>query len=196
MHILIWWCYISLFDYDFPRLIRTGVIGSVIGQYISDIFFNIFIYDRRVFLDIITNISPTPAYIAATASGFANGMTEPYIDDITSAGMRNAVYAYTNDFFTNKLDETDLVSTLSLPELVQDTIAVIIIVWAFNEHARRDFYYHKADLYHIPHPANPEQDIFTSIIIVVVINLYAYYRLQRDNRLVSSGLDQSLDLVE
>ena len=112
MHILIWWCYISLFDYDFPRLIKNGVIGSLIGQYISDLFFNIFIYDRREFLDIITNISPTPAYIAATASGFANGMTEPYIDDITSAGMRNVVYAYTNDFFANKIEETDAVAAI------------------------------------------------------------------------------------
>ena len=126
----------------------------------------------------------------------ANGITEPYIDDITSAGMRNVVYAYTNDFFTNKLEESDLISTLSLPELVQDTIAVIIIVWAFNAHARRDFYYHRDDLHHIPHPANDEQDIFTSIIIIVVTNLYAYYRLQRDNRLISTGLDQSIDLAE
>ena len=110
--------------------------------------------------------------------------------------MRNFVYAYTNDYFTNKIEETDLISTLSLPELVQDTIAVIIIVWAFNAHARHDFYNHKADLYHQPHPYHDEQDIFTSIIIVVVTNLYAYYRLQRDNQFVSTGLDQSVDLVE
>ena len=110
--------------------------------------------------------------------------------------MRNIVYAYTNDYFSIKLSEEDLVSTLSMPELVQDTIAVIIIVWAFNAHARHDFYNHKADKYNFPHPFHDEQDIFTSIIIVVVINLYAYYRLQRDNKLVSSGLDQSIDLAE
>ena len=145
---------------------------------------------------MITSISPTPAYIAATAAGFANGITEPYIDDITSTGMRNIVYAYTNDFFVNKLNDEDLVSRLSMPELVQDTIAVIIIVWAFNTHARHDFYNHKADLYHMPHPYNDEQDIFTSIVIVVVTNLYAYYRLQRDNVLTTSGLDQTIDLAE
>ena len=110
--------------------------------------------------------------------------------------MRNIVYAYTNDFFTNKLDESDLVSTLSMPELVQDTIAVIIIVWAFNSHARHDFYNHKADMYHAPHPFHDEQDIFTSVLIIVVTNLYAYYRLQRDNKIISSGLDQSIDLAE
>ena len=159
-------------------------------------FFNIFIYDRKDFFDIITNISPTPAYIAATSAGVANGITEPFIDDITSTGMRNIVYAYTNDFFTNKLDDGDLVSTLSMPELVQDTIADIIIVWAFNSHARHDFYNHKADMYHAPHPFHDEQDIFTSVLIIVVTNLYAYYRLQRDNKIISSGLDQSIDLAE
>ena len=159
-------------------------------------FFNIFIYDRKDFFDIITNISPTPAYIAATSAGVANGITEPFIDDITSTGMRNIVYAYTIDFFTNKLDEGDLVSTLSMPKLVQDTIAVIIIVWAFNSHARYDFYNLKADMYHAPHPFHDEQDIFTSVLIIVVTNLYAYYRLQRDNKIISSGLDQSIDLAE
>ena len=147
-------------------------------------------------MNVVTSISPTPAYIAATASGFANGITEPYIDDITSTGMRNIVYAYTNDFFVNKINDDDIISRLSMPELVQDTIAVIIIVWAFNAHARHDFYNHKADLYHMPHPYNDEHDIFTSIIIVVVTNLYAYYRLQRDNVLTTSGLDQTIDLAE
>lgn len=147
-------------------------------------------------MDIITNISPTPAYIATTAAGIANGITEPYIDDITSAGMRNVVYAYTNDFFTNKLNDTDLISTLSLPELVQDTIAVIIIVWAFNIHARHDFRNHRAIKKHEPILYNDQQDILTSIIIIVVTNLYAYYRLKRDNKLTSTGLDQSVDIVE
>ena len=173
-----------------------GIIGSVIGQYISDLFFNIFIYERKNFFDIITNISPTPAYIATTAAGFANGLTEPYIDDITSAGMRNVIYAYTNDFFTNRLNETDLISTLSLPELVQDTMAVIIIVWAFNIHARHDFRNHKALKHCQGILYTDQQDIFTSIIIIVVTNLYAYYRLRRDNVLVSTGLDQSVDIVE
>lgn len=144
----------------------------------------------------MTNISPTPAYIAATSAGVANGITEPYIDDITSTGMRNIIYAYVNDFFVVQTSQDDLVSSLTMPELVQDTIAVIIIVWAFNTHARHDFFNHKAELYNMPHPYNDEQDILTSIIIVVVTNLYAYYRLQRDNKLTSSGLDQTIDLAE
>lgn len=159
-------------------------------------FFNVFIYNKRDFFNIITGISPIPAYIAATSAGIANGITEPYIDDITSAGMRNVVYAYTNDFFVNKLNEEDLVSTLNLPNLVADTIAVIIIVWAFNLHARHDFQNHKAIKHHEPVPYNDQQDIFTSAIIIIVTNLYAYYRLKRDNLSLSSGLDQTIDVVE
>ena len=51
-------------------------------------------------------------------------------------------------------------------------------------------------MYHAPHPFHDEQDIFTSVLIIVVTNLYAYYRLQRDNKIISSGLDQSIDLAE
>lgn len=106
------------------------------------------------------------------------------------------VYAYTNDFFTNKLNEEDLISTLNLPNLVADTIAVIIIVWAFNLHARHDFINHKSIKHHEAPPYNDQQDIFTSAIIVVVTNLYAYYRLERDRGFISEGLDQSIDIVE
>ena len=168
----------------------------MIGQYISDLFFNIFIYNRKDFWTVISCVSPTPSYIAATSAGVANGITEPFIDDITSVGMRNIVYAYTNNYFTNLCNEDDLVSTLNMPNLVADTIAVIIIVWAFNRHAREEFCNHKKDLYHIPHPPTSEQDIFSSVVIVLVTNLYAYYRLQRDSQTTSTGLDQSIDISE
>ena len=145
---------------------------------------------------MLSCISPAPSYIAATSAGMANGITEPFIDDITSVGMRNIVYAYTNNYFSNLCSEEDLVSTLNMPNLVADTIAVIIIVWAFNQHAREDFCNHKKDLYHIPHPPTSEQDIFSSVVIVLVTNLYAYYRLQRDTQTISTGLDQSIDISE
>lgn len=110
--------------------------------------------------------------------------------------MRNIVYSYTNNFFSNRLNENDILTDINVPNLVQDTIAVIIIVWAFNLHARHDFYNHKADLYHAPHPYHDEQDIFTSIIIIVVTNLYAYYRLARDNPDAVSNVDRSIDFGE
>lgn len=178
---------ISLLDYDFSELIKNGIFGGIIGQYISDLFFNIFIWDKKNFYEIITNISSTPSYIAATASGFANGITDPYIDDLTSAGMRNIVYSYTHNFFSIKTGEIDVVDSITMPNLVGDTMAVVILVWAFNIHAREDFYNHKADIYHLPHPYDNQMDIFTSIIIIFAINLYAYYK-------VSSTLNNQVDV--
>ena len=100
------------------------------------------------------------------------------------------------NFFSNKLNDDEMFMELNVCNLVQDTIAVIILVWTFNLHARHDFYNHKADLYHAPHPFHDEQDIFTSIIIIVVTNLYAYYRLERDNPDALSNVDRSVDFAE
>ena len=87
---------------DLSGFISQGVAGGIIGQYISDIFFNLFVFDKKHFYDVITNVSPTPAYIAATTSGFLNGITSPYIDNISSLALRNVAYVYTNDFVRNK----------------------------------------------------------------------------------------------
>ena len=144
--------FISLFEHDFPNLIATGVSGGIIGQYISDLFFNTFVYNKRDFIKIITELSPIPSYIAATTSGFMNGLTEPYIDDLTSAGLRNVVYSYTNNYFSIQTGIKDPEDTLRAIDLVGDTIAIVILVWAFNLHARKDFYNHKlfSDLHLLP----------------------------------------------
>jgi len=183
--------FIGYFDHDFPNLIKTGIVGSLIGQYISDLFFNLFVHNRKQFLDIITCISPTPAYIAATTAGFFNGVTNPYIDNLTSAGMRNIVYSYTNNYFSQKLDEEDIVSDLNMVNLVGDTMAVVIIVWAFNIHARENFYNHKAKKNCMPEPFDDNMDILTSFIIVFATNLYAYYKMTSavENNSIERGLD-------
>ena len=174
-------------------MIRNGVIGGIIGQYISDLFFNLFIYNKCNFFDIISDVSPIPSYIAATASGFSNGLTTPYIDHLTSAGMRNIIYIYTNNYFSVKTGEIDITDTITMPNLVGDTIAVVILVWAFNIHAREDYYNHKADLYDMPHPFEEQNDIFTSVMIVLATNLYAYYKITRN---LNPSIDQTIDLAE
>ena len=188
---------IALNEYNFPKLIKNGVIGTIIGQYISDLIFNIFIYNKKDFIKIITEISPLPAYIAATSTGFINGLTEPYIDDITSAGMRNVVYSYTNNYFSVELGEIDRVDFIDMPNLTQDTIAVIILVWVFNIHAQNDFYKHKAQKkYDVCYDdTEPEYDILSASIIIIAINLYAYYKLNRDNPDALRQVDRGIDFL-
>ena len=128
---------------DLSGFISQGVAGGIIGQYISDIFFNLFVFDKKHFYDVITNVSPTPTYIAATTSGFLNGITSPYIDNISSLALRNVAYVYTNDYFSRKLNEGDIIDDIDVSELVQDTITIVILVWLFSEGRRNNFYNHK-----------------------------------------------------
>lgn len=184
--------FISFRDYDFPNLIKTGVVGGVLGQYISDLFFNTFVYEKRNFISIITDISPIPSYIAATSAGFINGLTEPYIDDITSAGLRNVVYSYTNNYYSIKAGLRDASDTLRAIDVVGDTIAIIILVWAFNIHARKDYYNHKAKMHSMPQPFEDQNDILSSTLIVIVTNFYAYYKLTMNQ---TSFVDRGVDLI-
>lgn len=184
--------FISLFDYDFPNLIKAGVSGGIIGQYISDLFFNIFVFEKKDFFKIITEISPIPSYIAATTSGFMNGLTEPYIDDLTSAGLRNVVYSYTNNYFSIQTGIRDIEDSIKPIDLLGDTMAIIILVWAFNLHARKDFFNHKAKMCNLPQPFIDQNDIFSSAIIIIVTNFYAYYKVTMNQ---TSLIDRGVDLV-
>ena len=189
---------IAYCDYNFPKLIKNGVVGTIIGQYISDLIFNIFIYNKRDFYKVITEISPLPAYIAATSTGFINGITNPYIDDITSAGMRNIVYSYTNNYFSVQMGEIDAIDFIDMPNLTQDTVAVIILVWVFNIHAQDDFYRHKdKKRYGICEDESNgnDYDILSASIIIIAINLYAYYKLSRDHPEAITQVDRGIDFL-
>ena len=172
--------------------LSQGVTGSVIGPYISDLFFNIFIYEQTNLLEIITNVSPTPAYIAATSSGFLNGLTAPYIDGISSLAFRNVAYAYTNDYFSRKLNESDLIDELDIKEVVQDTLAIVILVTVFSRSRRNSFLNHQLKKKGYTPIYDEQLDIFDSALIIIVINFYAYYKRQKNNL---NQVDRSVDLL-
>lgn len=166
----------------------------MIGQYISDIIFNIFVFNKKDFYAVITEISPIASYMAATTSGFLNGLTEPYIDDISSVAFRNILYVYSNDYYSRLVKEEDIVDEINTSELIVDTIAVVIIFCVFSRSARCDFYNHKLQKCGLISVSEENQDVFSSIIIIFSINLYVYYRYKRNNDSKSS-LDKSINMV-
>ena len=102
-------------------------------------------------------------------------------------------YSYTNNYFSIQTGITDPEDVIRGIDVIGDTIAVVILVWAFNIHAREDYYNHKADLYDMPHPFEEQNDIFTSVMIVLATNLYAYYKITRN---LNPSIDQTIDLAE
>ncbi len=177
---------------DWPKLISGGITGSVIGQYISDLLFNIFVFNRKSIGDIITKISPTPAYIAATTSGFLNGLTSPYIDNISSIAFRNVAYVYVNNISSRALNEEDFVDEIDSMELIQDTIAIVILIWVFSKSMRNNFYNHKLRKFGYEEAYDDDLNVFDSVLIIVVINLYAYYKYRQED---NNELDTSFDFI-
>lgn len=142
----------------------------------------------------MTEISPIASYMAATTSGFLNGLTEPYIDDISSAAFRNIAYVYSNDYYSRMVNQEDIIDDIDTSQLISDTIAVVIIIYVFSSSARCDFLNRKLQKHGLNSVSEVNNDIFSSIIVIIAINLYAYYRYKRNNDSKSS-LDKSIDIV-
>lgn len=132
--------------------------------------------------------------MAATTSGFLNGLTEPYIDDISSAAFRNVAYVYSNKYYSMLVNQEDIIDDISTSELIQDTIAIVIIIYVFSKGAREDFYNHKLEKYGLISTYEEENDLFSSVIVIVAINLYAYYKYNKNNN-SKTILDKSSDIT-
>lgn len=174
-----------------PKLTSLGLISSVIGQYISDVIFNIFIFDKENFLEIIQDISPLPLYYAASVSGFITGSITENVDVLVSAVFRNVLYVYTNIFVSNLTDETDELTDIDTQELIVDTVAIVILLYTLDEYTRENFRYFKERRQGIIVGDEEDRGTFSTVLIIFITNFYAYYKLQINNNTV---LDRSIDV--
>lgn len=176
---------------NIPKLTSLGVISSIIGQYVSDVILNI-VYDRKDdFFEIITDISEMPLYYAATVSGFFSSSISENVDVLTNAAFRNVLYVYFNAYFSKKFNETDIVDDLDLNELVQDTIAIIILLYTIDEYSRESFKgFRDAKLKGEKYDSS-NRSIKSTIIVTFITNAYAFYKLSNDD---TNQIDRSIDL--
>lgn len=66
------------------------------------------------------------------------------------------------------------------------------MIWAFSKSMRNNFYNHKLRMYGYEELYNDDLNIFDSFLTIVVINLYAYYKYNRDS---NNDLDTSFDFI-
>lgn len=176
---------------DIPRLTSLGVISSLIGQYVSDVILNIFFHNKSDFLEIITMISPVPLYYAATISGFFSGSISENVDVLTNAAFRNVMYVYFNNYYSKVIGEEDIVDDIDLKELVQDTIAIIILLYTIDEYSRESFLQYRKDKQNGFKPKQDKRTIESTIIVTFITNAYAFYKLSNND---TNQIDRSIDL--
>ncbi len=175
----------------FVKESSTGVISSIIGQYISDIILNIFFYNKDDFLEIITLISPVPIYYASTFSGFISGGISDNVDVLTNAAFRNILYVYSNFYFSTLINEEDIIDDIDLTELIQDTIAIIILLYTLDEYSRESYKTFKYNKKHNTNYKTDKRPIESAVIVTFVTNLYAFYKLNNND---TNPVDRSIDL--
>ncbi len=176
---------------DIPKLTSLGVISSLIGQYVSDVILNIFFYSKDDFFEIITLISPIPLYYAATVSGFISGSISDNVDVLTNAAFRNVMYVYFNNFFSKKIGEEDIVDDINLNELVQDTIAIIILLYTLDEYSRISYHGFKEAKRKGVKYKGDKKPIESVVIVTFITNLYSFYKLSNND---DNQIDRSIDL--
>lgn len=176
---------------NITKLTSLGVISSIIGQYISDVVLNIFFHSREDFFEIITTISPVPVYYAATISGFFSGGISENVDVLTNAAFRNVLYVYFNSYFSKVINEEDILDNLDITELIQDTIAIIILLYALDEYTRNSYLDFKEFKKTGIKKESTNRTIESSVLVIFITNLYAYYKLSNND---TNQIDRSIDL--
>ncbi len=174
-----------------PQLTSLGVISSIIGQYISDVILNVLFYGKDDFIEIITMISPIPLYYAATISGFFSGSISENVDVLTNAAFRNVLYVYFNSYYSKLLDEEDIVDDIDIQELIQDTIAIIILLYTIDEYSRESYLQFKRDKRNGVTPTQSKRTIQSTVIVTFITNAYAFYKLNNND---TNQIDRSIDL--
>lgn len=182
---------IIILNNNLIKLSSSGVISSIIGQYISDVILNI-IYDRNEdFIEIITLVSPVPLYYASTISGFISGSISQNVDVLTNACFRNVIYVYFNNYFSKKMNEEDIVDDIDLTELIQDTIAIVILLYTLDEYSRNSFNEFKKNKKEGIKNSSSKRPIESAVIITFITNAYAFYKLRKED---TNPTDRSIDL--
>ncbi len=176
---------------NLPKLTSIAVISSIIGQYVSDVILNIFFHNREDFFEIITTISPIPLYYASTISGFFSGSISENVDVLTNSAFRNILYVYFNSYFSKLINEEDILDNLDVQELVQDTIAITIVLYALDEYTRESYNDFKQYKKTGVKPEEREKPIQSTVIVIFLTNLYAFYKLSND---ATNQIDRSIDL--
>ncbi len=174
-----------------PKLTSLGLISGVIGQYISDLIFNIFIFDKKNFFEVIQDISPLPLYYAASVSGFITGSITENVDVLVSAVFRNVLYVYTNIFVSNLTEETDELTDIDTQELIVDTVAIVILLYTLDEYTRQNYQYFTDKRNGVIIGKEEDRGTFSTVLVIFITNFYAYYKLQSNNNTV---LDRSIDV--
>lgn len=175
----------------FVKLSSSGVISSIIGQYISDVILNVIYESKDDFFEIITLVSPIPLYYASTISGFISGAISENIDVLSNAAFRNVLYVYFNNYFSKKIGEEDIVDDIDLKELVQDTIAIIILLYTIDEYSKESFKQFKKDKRRGVKTEATKRPIESAVLVTFITNAYAFYKLNKED---TNPTDRSIDL--
>lgn len=75
--------------------------------------------------------------------------------------------------------------------MVLDTIAIVILLYTFSEYAKASFYNNRLRKMDYPLLYDEKQTGFDSALVVVITNLYAYYKIKRRGGAIN--IDRSID---
>lgn len=166
-----------------PELVTTGILGVVIGQFITDIFFSFFFTEDNA-LQTDIKVSQIPLYYASVASGIIIGISSQYVDKFALIVISSVFFKVVNNLMDSLIDESQFEITET--ELVESIIATTIILYVFNPYAYNDYINHYNERHCIetePLPTN------SSIVLVLLISVITNSYFGVMNAIRSNGVD-------
>ncbi len=155
---------------NLPKSITNAIMGAVIGQFLTDLYFSIF-FNEDTLLERDLRVSSIALYYASVASGIIIGICGQYMDKFAIIIIATTFFAFVNNLMDSLINETEF--EIPNTELVESIIATIILIYIFSPRARNDYINHYYERHCIKKkPLDTKSTFLSALILNAVTNTY------------------------
>ena len=161
-----------------PNILNGAQFG-IISQFLSDIFISLFLFNEKIIIEDI-QVSQTPAYYAAVASGMIAGFLSIFIDPIALIAFTTITYGYVFELADYIINDDEV--TFTPKEDVFDIGITMLFVILFDPVARHQ-YLRFSQKRHLIEPTleRRNRNLGTTIFITVFTSTYGFLKLTNPN---------------
>lgn len=159
--------------------ILNGAKTGVFSQFLSDIIISLLLFNEEIIIEDI-QISDTPAYYAAVASGMIAGFLSIFMDPIALVAFTTITYGYVFELADYIINDNEI--ELTPKEDIFDIGITVLFVVLFDPVARHQYLRFNQKRHLIePTLERRNRSIGTTIFISVFSSTYGFLKLTNRN---------------
>lgn len=165
--------------------ILNGAKTGVFSQFLSDIIISLLLFNEEIIIEDI-QISDTPAYYAAVASGMIAGFLSIFMDPIALVAFTTITYGYVFELADYIINDNEI--ELTPKEDIFDIGITVLFVVLFDPVARHQYLRFNQKRHLIePTLERRNRSIGTTIFISVFSSTYGFLKLANRNEKIQEN---------